>query len=112
LKKPSSAEERKILRFGFGPCNEDKMADDKNRVPLFDGTNFSNWKFRMEALLDEKDLLELVTELYSAKVVIQEKGKERSFGRASEKRQKVQVPDNTENCRQSSGICERCGDGV
>ncbi|KAJ3628643.1 hypothetical protein MTP99_015939 [Tenebrio molitor] len=43
------------------------MADDKNRVPLFDGTNFSNWKFRMEALLDEKDLLELVTELYSAK---------------------------------------------
>jgi hypothetical protein len=48
------------------------MADDKNRVALFGGTNFSNWKVRMEALLDEKDLLELVTELYSAKVVIQE----------------------------------------
>jgi hypothetical protein len=76
LNKPFFTEERKKQRFGFGPCNEDKMADDKNRVPLFDGRNFSNWKFRMEALLDEKDLLELVTELYSAKVVIQKGDKE------------------------------------
>jgi hypothetical protein len=68
LKKPFFTEERKKQRFGFGPCNEDKMADDKNRVPLFDGRNFSNW--------NEKDLLELVTELYSAKVVIQKGDKE------------------------------------
>lgn len=35
------------------------MADEKKyRIPLFDGNNFSNWKFRMEVLLKEKDLLE------------------------------------------------------
>lgn len=35
------------------------MADDeKYRIPLFDGNNFSNWKFRMETLLEEQDLLE------------------------------------------------------
>jgi len=26
-------------------------------VPLFDGTNYDNWKFPMEILLDEKELL-------------------------------------------------------
>jgi DNA-dependent RNA polymerase auxiliary subunit epsilon len=36
------------------------MADDKNKVPLFDGSNFSNWKFRMETLLDEVDLLDIL----------------------------------------------------
>lgn len=38
----------------------DKMEDESYKVPLFDGTNFSNWKLRMEVLLDEYDLLKYV----------------------------------------------------
>jgi hypothetical protein len=82
------------------------MADDKNRVPLFDGTNFSNWKFRMEALLDEKDLLELVTELYSAKVVIQEGDTEQA---KKEKRDRlVELRKNDKKCK--SQIIQRIAD--
>jgi hypothetical protein len=82
------------------------MADDKNRVPLFDGTNFSNWKFRMEALLDEKDLLELVTELYSAKVVIQEGDTEQV---KKEKRDRlVELRKNDKKCK--SQIIQRIAD--
>ena len=41
------------------------MADDeKYKVPLFDGSNYSNWKFCMQILLEEHDLFDLVgTEL-------------------------------------------------
>jgi hypothetical protein len=35
-------------------------AEERYKVPLFDGTNYENWKFRMECLLDEKELLTLV----------------------------------------------------
>lgn len=38
------------------------MDDDKFKVPLFNGKNFSNWKFRMEVLLEEQELLNFVTE--------------------------------------------------
>jgi hypothetical protein len=34
--------------------------EEKFRVPAFDGTNYSNWKFRIETLLDEKELLEYI----------------------------------------------------
>lgn len=37
------------------------MADeDRYKVPLFDGTNYSNWKFRMETLLEEHELTEFI----------------------------------------------------
>lgn len=40
------------------------MVDDKKHerflLPLFDGTNFTTWKFRMRVLLEEKELLECV----------------------------------------------------
>lgn len=37
------------------------MADDeKYKVPLFDGSNYSNWKFRMQILLEEHNLFNLV----------------------------------------------------
>lgn len=37
------------------------MADeDRYKVPLFDGTNYSNWKFRMETLLEEHELIEFI----------------------------------------------------
>lgn len=41
---------------------------EKYRIPLFDGTNFDNWKFRIETLLEELDLLKYVTEAYTEKV--------------------------------------------
>lgn len=34
------------------------MEEDKHRVPLFEGTNYNNWKFRMEVLLEEISLKE------------------------------------------------------
>jgi hypothetical protein len=34
--------------------------EEKYRVPVFDGTNYSNWKFRIKMLLDEKELLEYI----------------------------------------------------
>jgi hypothetical protein len=34
------------------------MEEQKTRINLFDGTNFNNWKFRMEVLLDQLELLE------------------------------------------------------
>jgi hypothetical protein len=39
------------------------MAEDNEerfKVPLFDGNNYENWKFRMECFQDENDLLTLV----------------------------------------------------
>lgn len=46
------------------------MADavEKYRIPLFDGTNFSNWKFRLETLLTELELAELVEKPYTEQV--------------------------------------------
>ena len=46
------------------------MAEEiqKYRIPLFDGTNYSNWKFRMETLLNEADLLKYVEEDHSEMV--------------------------------------------
>jgi len=45
---------------------------EKYRVPLFDGTNFNNWKFRMETLLEELDLLSFVEASYVDRVVFEE----------------------------------------
>jgi len=37
------------------------MADDeKYKISLFDGTNYSNWKFRMQVLLEEHDLIDFI----------------------------------------------------
>lgn len=35
-------------------------SEPKYRIPLFDGSNFGNWKFRMETLLEELDLSKFV----------------------------------------------------
>ena len=32
-----------------------------HRVQLFDGTNYPTWKYRMEVVLEEYDLLEFIT---------------------------------------------------
>lgn len=41
---------------------------EKYRIPLFNGTNFSNWKFRIETLLTEIDLLSYITKPYTQMV--------------------------------------------
>lgn len=48
------------------------MAEDgeKYRVPLFDGTNFNNWKFRIETLLTELDLITYIEKSYKEMVEI------------------------------------------
>jgi hypothetical protein len=33
------------------------MEEEKYRIPLFDGNNYPDWKFRMTVYLDELDLL-------------------------------------------------------
>jgi hypothetical protein len=33
------------------------MEEDKYRIPLFDGNNYPDWKFRITLYLDELDLL-------------------------------------------------------
>lgn len=35
---------------------------EKYKIPLFDGSNYENWKFRIECLSDEKELLQLIIE--------------------------------------------------
>lgn len=46
----------------------DFEAGERYRIPLFDGLNFNNWKFRMETLLSELDLLVFVEKNYNQKV--------------------------------------------
>lgn len=50
------------------------MADEieKYRIPLFDGTNFDNWKFRIETLLNEMDLLDLLEISYTDMVKLEQ----------------------------------------
>ena len=38
------------------------------KIPLFDGSNFGNWKFRIETLLTELELLELTEMSYVDRV--------------------------------------------
>lgn len=33
---------------------------EKSRLPLFDGNNFSDWKFRLHLILEERDLLKFI----------------------------------------------------
>lgn len=54
------------------------MEDDKYKIPLFNGNNFSNWKFRIEVFLEEKDLKECLEErkdIYNVTSEMQEEDK-------------------------------------
>ena len=44
--------------------------EEKFKIPLFDGTTFSNWKFRIETLLKEHDLLDVVRRKYMKIVIV------------------------------------------
>lgn len=43
---------------------------EKYRIPLLDGTNYSDWKFRLETLLTELELLMYIEADYTTLVVI------------------------------------------
>lgn len=50
------------------------MADmEKYKIPLFDGSKFGNWKFRMETLLNELELLEFIRQPYHRMVKFHER---------------------------------------
>ncbi|KAK9743562.1 hypothetical protein QE152_g8491 [Popillia japonica] len=34
--------------------------EEKYKIPLFDGSNYNNWKYRMEILLEELELKEFI----------------------------------------------------
>lgn len=65
------------------------MADEieKYRIPLFDGTNFDNWKFRIETLLNEMDLFEFIEKPYTEMI---EQNEEDTPQQWQEKEEKIQ----------------------
>jgi hypothetical protein len=47
-----------VLVIFFTLVVEDSsMEEDRYKLPLFDGTNYGDWKFRMEIFLEEKGIL-------------------------------------------------------
>ena len=46
--------------------------EDQYKILVFYGTNFSNWKFRMEMVLNERDLLSFVQQEYTSTVTFEE----------------------------------------
>lgn len=74
--------------------------DVRYRVPLFDGTNYSNWKFRLEVLLDEKDLLRYVeTPLQEILVQFQITEGDSSEVRAQKEKSKEAAQKSAKRCR-------------
>lgn len=72
--------------------------NDENRtgIPLFDGTNYNNWFFRMETLLDEKSLLQYIQEDLETEIIPKLKtDKEISDARHAEKRCKTIIVRST-----------------
>lgn len=82
--------------------------DVRYRVPLFDGTNYSNqlyinysnWKFRLEVLLDEKDLLRYVeTPLQEILAQFQITEGDSSEVRAQKEKSKEAAQKSAKRCR-------------
>lgn len=80
--------------------------ESKYRVPLFDGNNFGNWKFRMQGLLDELDLLDLIAGEYTEKVKFQSSDGEKE--RAEKDKLLKILAKRDKKCR--SRIIERIAD--
>lgn len=77
----------------------EEIKEAKFKIPLFDGNNFDNWKFRMETLLDELDLLEFVQqplgsqieEVESSESTTNEKEMKKASLRKADKKCKSQI---------------------
>ena len=72
LLKEIEEKERKLVEVKYASLKKNmcaKMTEaEKYRIPLFDGSNFGNWKFRIETLLTELELLELTEKPYTERV--------------------------------------------
>uniref|UniRef100_A0A0A9YN54 Copia protein n=1 Tax=Lygus hesperus TaxID=30085 RepID=A0A0A9YN54_LYGHE len=77
-------------------------------VPLFDGSNFANWKFRMETLIDEKGLIELIKVDYRNQVKAEDKDDAAAKKAKEEKR--VEWKKRDRKCK--SVIVQRLSDSV
>lgn len=84
------------------------MADEveKYRIPLFDGTNFNNWKFRMQTLLEKMDLYKYVEEPYTNKVEFLES--DTAEQRTEKERRLAQLEKRDRKCK--SQIIQRIAD--
>lgn len=54
----------------MGPVRPGNMEEEKFRIPTFNGNNFGSWKFRLEAILDQHDLIQFIKK--SLEEIIQE----------------------------------------
>lgn len=79
---------------------------DRFKVPLFDGTNFDNWKFRMETLLEEYELLEYTKSACTTMIVIA--GADNAEVRRTKEGQLQQLKRNDRKCK--SQIVQRIAD--
>lgn len=79
---------------------------EKYRIPLFDGTNFSNWKFRMETLLEELELLQFVQENYLTRVEFVDG--ETDTQRAAKEKQLAELAKQDRKCK--SHLIQRIAD--
>lgn len=87
------------------------------RVPLFDRSNYSNWKFRLKALLDEKDLLQFAEkplpeilaqyQIANSDTSAVKTAERKIHGNSSEICKKMQRSHRPENCGITSGIYQR-----
>lgn len=69
------------------------MADvEKYKIPLFDGSNFGNWKFRMETLLNELELLEFVRQPYCSMVEFHARDITEETARKQKELRELEIP--------------------
>lgn len=73
--------------------------EEKYHVPLFNGDNYGNWRFRMEVLLDEKNLMEFVREDVTSKLQAETTGE-------SETQKKTRLEAN-QKLSQRDKFCKR-----
>ena len=84
------------------------MADngERYRIPLFDGTNFSNWSFRIKTLLTELEILEYIQVPYNEKVKFLDEDDE-----STKKAKKALLQEHAKNDRKCrSQIIQRIDD--
>lgn len=79
---------------------------DKYRIPLFDGTNFNNWKFRIETLLTELDLIPFIEKLY--KIMVEIKAEDTHEQRTAKEAMLAQYKKKDKKCM--SQIIQRISD--
>lgn len=68
-------------------------------IPLFDGTNFNNWRFRVEMALDEKNLSEYIKKDYLTLLAAATNQKDQERVTANEKKCKNIIVQSVHDCQ-------------